>query len=106
MLGDSRGLVLKGNDAIVVADNLRQAVVLAWYLQDAARVELDVMSAGSESSPCFTPEEVVDRAIWNGGSGIACGNTSSQETRIPDTPKCLRETLRYVNVCVCRLPYS
>jgi HCOMODA/2-hydroxy-3-carboxy-muconic semialdehyde decarboxylase len=67
MLGSASAIVLRGNGAIVVAANLEQALVLAWYLEDAARVEMDVLSSGCEDSPGYTAEEIADRATWSGG---------------------------------------
>ncbi|HEX9403273.1 MAG TPA: hypothetical protein VF917_02540, partial [Steroidobacteraceae bacterium] len=42
-----------------------EAVVMAWYLEDAARVELAVLGTGREGLE-FTPAEAGDRAITAG----------------------------------------
>ncbi|MCB1713716.1 MAG: class II aldolase/adducin family protein [Candidatus Competibacteraceae bacterium] len=48
-LGPLRALVMRGNGAIVAAESLVKAVVLTWYLEDAARLELEVLAAGLEA---------------------------------------------------------
>lgn len=60
-------IVLRGNGAVVTGGSLMQAVVLAWYLEDAARVELAVRQAKAESDGELTPEEATQRATWRGG---------------------------------------
>jgi len=64
-LGGARGIVLRGNGAVVVGSSLQEACVLAWYLEDAARVELDVLASG-EPGVVFTAAESVDRATMQG----------------------------------------
>jgi HCOMODA/2-hydroxy-3-carboxy-muconic semialdehyde decarboxylase len=64
-LGSARGIVLRGNGAVVVGTSLEEACVMAWYLEDAARVELDVLSSG-EPGTVFSDEEAADRATLQG----------------------------------------
>jgi HCOMODA/2-hydroxy-3-carboxy-muconic semialdehyde decarboxylase len=64
-LGPARGIVMRGNGAVTVGASLEEAVVMAWYLEDAARVELAVLGTGLEGKE-FTPAEVSDRAITTG----------------------------------------
>ena len=56
-LGAARAVVLRGNGAVTVGSTLEEAVSLAWYLEDAARVELVVLGAASKawSSPRRRP---------------------------------------------------
>jgi HCOMODA/2-hydroxy-3-carboxy-muconic semialdehyde decarboxylase len=61
-LGGARAIVMRGNGAITVGATLEEAVALAWYLEDAARVELAVLNTGLEPL-IFTAEEARDRAI-------------------------------------------
>jgi HCOMODA/2-hydroxy-3-carboxy-muconic semialdehyde decarboxylase len=61
-LGGARAIVMRGNGAIIAGGSIEEAVALAWYLEDAARVELAVLSTGLEPQ-VFTTEEVRDRAI-------------------------------------------
>lgn len=60
-------IVLRGNGAVVAASSLRRAVVLAWYLEDAARVELAVRQVSAERGDELTADEASERAIWQGG---------------------------------------
>lgn len=65
-LGDHNAIVMRGNGAIVVADTIQRAVVLAWYLEDAARVELDILQTGADDGLVLTDEEARARATWSG----------------------------------------
>jgi HCOMODA/2-hydroxy-3-carboxy-muconic semialdehyde decarboxylase len=64
-LGDARAIVMRGNGGVLAGDCLRMAVVLAWYLEDAARVELDCLASGLEAM-AFTADQSTARATWNG----------------------------------------
>ena len=64
-LGAARGIVMRGNGAVVVGQSLQEACVLAWYLEDAARVELDVL-ASREPGLVLGREEAADRATMQG----------------------------------------
>ncbi len=64
-LGGARAIILRGNGAVVVGTSVQEACVLAWYLEDSARVELDVLAAG-ESGIVFGPEEAAARATMQG----------------------------------------
>ena len=67
-MGDSAGVVMRGNGAVVRAPDLQQAVVLAWYLEDAARVELAALSAGlADQAAPIDPESARARATGAGG---------------------------------------
>jgi len=65
VLGAARAVVMRGNGAVTVGASLEEAVALAWYLEDAARVELAVLGSGREGLE-FTADEVRDRAHNNG----------------------------------------
>jgi HCOMODA/2-hydroxy-3-carboxy-muconic semialdehyde decarboxylase len=65
-LGSARAIVIRGNGAVTVGDTLETAVVLAWYLEDAARVELAVLASGVANPPIFTAEQAEARAITAG----------------------------------------
>jgi HCOMODA/2-hydroxy-3-carboxy-muconic semialdehyde decarboxylase len=45
-LGSARAIVMRGNGAIAVGSSLEEALVMAWYLEDSARVELAVLATG------------------------------------------------------------
>jgi len=64
-LGGARAVVMRGNGAIAVADKIENAVVLAWFLEDAARVELDVLATGIQGA-LYSAAESADRAVSTG----------------------------------------
>jgi HCOMODA/2-hydroxy-3-carboxy-muconic semialdehyde decarboxylase len=67
-LGAAPALVMRGNGAVVVGENLPQAVTLGWFLEDAARVERDVRAMGLDLAAArLSPDEVDARQIWSGG---------------------------------------
>lgn len=45
-MGDASAIVMRGNGVVVAAPSVEDAVVLTWYLEDAARIELDCLAAG------------------------------------------------------------
>jgi HCOMODA/2-hydroxy-3-carboxy-muconic semialdehyde decarboxylase len=66
-LGQGDAIVMRGNGTVVVADSLPKAVVLTWYLEDAARLELAVLGAGlEEASVVLSDAEVTRRATGDG----------------------------------------
>lgn len=67
-LGDAPAVVVSVNGAVTVADSIQKALVLAWFLEDAGRVENAVQAAGHANISIFnTPQEAQERATWNGG---------------------------------------
>jgi HCOMODA/2-hydroxy-3-carboxy-muconic semialdehyde decarboxylase len=56
-VGQGNVVVMRGNGAVVAAPSLDKALVLTWYLEDAARVELQVRSAGLESAGAVLDDE-------------------------------------------------
>ncbi|KAB7619517.1 class II aldolase/adducin family protein [Alkalilimnicola sp. S0819] len=67
LLEDSPALVMKGNGVVTFADSLEKAVVLTWFLEDAARIELDALRAGLADEALLSAEDARARAIWGGG---------------------------------------
>lgn len=66
-MGDSPGIILRGNGAVTAGETIEQALCLAWFLEDMARVELSVLSSGqAEQAPVFTAEEARSRCTWAG----------------------------------------
>jgi HCOMODA/2-hydroxy-3-carboxy-muconic semialdehyde decarboxylase len=65
-LGAARAIVMRGNGVVTAGDSLEQAVVLAWYLEDAARIDLDVLGAGATPVE-LGPKEAARRATFQGG---------------------------------------
>lgn len=65
-LGQARAILMRGNGAVIVGESLEAAVVLAWYLEDAARVELDALAAGLADEGLLTEADARQRATWSG----------------------------------------
>jgi HCOMODA/2-hydroxy-3-carboxy-muconic semialdehyde decarboxylase len=67
-LAEGNAVVMRGNGAVVVADALEKAVVLSWFLEDAARVERDVRAMGlAPDSGLLSADEIAARQVWSGG---------------------------------------
>jgi HCOMODA/2-hydroxy-3-carboxy-muconic semialdehyde decarboxylase len=66
-IGAGRALVMRGNGLITAGESIEEAVVLAWYAEDAARVEHAVLAAGNPAdAPLVTADEASVRATWSG----------------------------------------
>jgi HCOMODA/2-hydroxy-3-carboxy-muconic semialdehyde decarboxylase len=65
-MGQSRAIVMRGNGLVTAGDTLQQAVILAWYLEDAARVDLAVLQTGLTPAE-LTQAEATRRATFQGG---------------------------------------
>ena len=69
MMGDARAIVLSGNGAVTAGETLEEAAGLAFFLEDAARIELALLparAAGAEPRE-YSAEEVEKRAVKAGG---------------------------------------
>jgi HCOMODA/2-hydroxy-3-carboxy-muconic semialdehyde decarboxylase len=67
-MGGNSAIIMRGNGAVVVADDLKKAVTLSWFLEDAARVERDVRMMGFDpDSGLLDADEITDRQIFAGG---------------------------------------
>lgn len=67
LLGDGNAVVMRGNGTVVAADSLPAALVLMWYLEDAARLELGVLGARLEAeSKVLDQAECSQRATRDG----------------------------------------
>ncbi|MBC8056944.1 MAG: class II aldolase/adducin family protein, partial [Rhizobiales bacterium] len=66
-LGHGAAIVMRGNGAVVVADSLLKAVVLTWYLEDAARLELAVLAAGLKAQSLVLSDAEVQRRATGAG---------------------------------------
>jgi len=66
-LGQSGAVVMRGNGAVVAGTTLPQAVTLAWFLEDSARIECDVRAMGLEASAWLDDDEIAARQVWSGG---------------------------------------
>lgn len=66
-MGESRGLLMRGNGAVVAGDRLEEALGLAFYLEDACRIELAALASGlAGSAPVIGPEAAAVRATKAG----------------------------------------
>ncbi len=67
MLGAAPAIVMRGNGAVVVAETMPKAATLAWFLEDAARIEREVRSMGFDpATGLLDPSETRDRQVWAG----------------------------------------
>ena len=67
-LGQASAVVVSVNGAVTVADSLEKATVLAWFLEDAARVEIASMMCGHANHQTFnSADQAQNRATWAGG---------------------------------------
>lgn len=67
MLGDAPAIVLRGNGAVVVGETMQKAVTLAWFLEDAARMERDIRTMGFDPAEgLLDAAETTDRQVWSG----------------------------------------
>jgi HCOMODA/2-hydroxy-3-carboxy-muconic semialdehyde decarboxylase len=60
MLGQAAGMMLRGNGAVTVGQDLEQALARAWALEDRCRVAL----AAGGNGRILTPPELELRASW------------------------------------------
>ena len=66
-LKDGRAILMRGNGLVTAGSSLEEALVLSWYLEDAARIELAVLASGlADSSPVFSESDAKARATWDG----------------------------------------
>ena len=65
-LGNASAIFMRGNGLVTAGTSIEEAVVLTWYAEDAARVELDFLNAGLQDTGIMSPEDVESRATWAG----------------------------------------
>jgi HCOMODA/2-hydroxy-3-carboxy-muconic semialdehyde decarboxylase len=92
LLGAARAVVLRGNGAVTVGASLQEACVFAWYLEDAARVELDVLASGltglvfdaDEAAARATTQGLIVERMWEWlSAGDPLAGALAPETRTP-----------------------
>jgi HCOMODA/2-hydroxy-3-carboxy-muconic semialdehyde decarboxylase len=67
-MGGNSAIIMRGNGAVVATDDLKKAVTLSWFLEDAARVERDVRMMGFDpDSGLLDADEIADRQVFAGG---------------------------------------
>jgi HCOMODA/2-hydroxy-3-carboxy-muconic semialdehyde decarboxylase len=66
-LGEARAIVMRGNGCILTGATVEEAIVMAFYLEEAAKTELAVMQTGQEgSSLVLSAEQAKARAVSSG----------------------------------------
>ena len=66
-LDNARAIVMRGNGCILTGNTVEEAIVMAFYLEEAAKTELAVMATGTEeSSIIYSNEEANARAVSSG----------------------------------------
>lgn len=67
LLGDQHAVIMRGNGAVIAGDTIQKALTLTWYLEDAARVELDCLASGSDNNVnLLSKEDCAGRAVFSG----------------------------------------
>jgi HCOMODA/2-hydroxy-3-carboxy-muconic semialdehyde decarboxylase len=69
VLRDEPAIVLRGNGALTVGATIEEATVLCWFLEDSARVELDLRKIEGRDADLteLSDAEATRRATWEGG---------------------------------------
>ncbi len=66
-LGDRRAIVMRGNGVILTGATVEESIVMAFYLEEAARTELAVLAIGDNAESIEIPlEEARARAVATG----------------------------------------
>ena len=65
LLGSASALSMRGNGVVVAAPSVQDAIVLTWYLEDAARIEMECLAASVEVAT-LSPDEARQRATREG----------------------------------------
>jgi HCOMODA/2-hydroxy-3-carboxy-muconic semialdehyde decarboxylase len=66
-LGDARAIVMRGNGCVLTGATVEEAIVMAFFLEEAAKTELAVMASGQEAaSVIYSPEQSKARAVSSG----------------------------------------
>jgi HCOMODA/2-hydroxy-3-carboxy-muconic semialdehyde decarboxylase len=66
-LGKGRAIVMRGNGCITTGATVEEAIVMAFYLEEAAKTELAVLAVGDNAhSAVLGPEEAAARATGAG----------------------------------------
>ena len=66
-LGDARAIIMRGNGCVLTGATVEEAIVMAFFLEEAAKTELAVMASGQEAaSVVYSPEQATARAVSSG----------------------------------------
>jgi HCOMODA/2-hydroxy-3-carboxy-muconic semialdehyde decarboxylase len=66
-LGEGKAIVMRANGAVVVGENLVEALALSWFVEEAARVEIGLMNMGQDGDhTLLSADETVARQVTAG----------------------------------------
>ena len=66
-LGEARAVVMRGNGCILTGATVEESIVMAFYLEEAAKTELAVLAAGDRADAVeMTADEAAARAVSSG----------------------------------------
>lgn len=66
-LGNARAIVMRGNGCVLTGATVEEAIVMAFFLEEAAKTELAVMASGhEEASVVYSSEQAAVRAVSSG----------------------------------------
>lgn len=66
-LGDARAIVMRGNGCILTGATVEESIVMAFYLEEAAKTELAVLAAGDRAQPVvLSDEQAAARGVSSG----------------------------------------
>lgn len=66
-MADSRAVIMRGNGAVVVGETIEQAVTYSWFLEDTARIEMDIRTMGFPvEGGQLSASELADRQVTTG----------------------------------------
>ena len=66
-LGDARAIIMRGNGCVLTGATVEEAIVMAFFLEEAAKTELAVMASGQEQkSIVYSPTQAESRAVSSG----------------------------------------
>jgi HCOMODA/2-hydroxy-3-carboxy-muconic semialdehyde decarboxylase len=67
LMGASPGIIMRGIGAVTAGADIKQALCLAWFLEDMSRLELAVLSSGqADEAPVYTTDEALGLSGWAG----------------------------------------
>jgi len=65
-LGNASAIFMRGNGLVTAGCSVEEAVVLTWYAEDAARVELEFLAANMQDVGILSDDDIASRVTWAG----------------------------------------
>jgi HCOMODA/2-hydroxy-3-carboxy-muconic semialdehyde decarboxylase len=82
------GSIPRANGAVVASVDIKQAVKLAWFLEDMCRIELGILATGEgNKSPLLTFEETSGRSEWRGRAAKRMRDYLTAGDRVKNTER-------------------